>query len=74
VRCRTCKRVVPGWLPGCPYLDCEDFGPESLENVAPSRAFAEFTCPRCDGVVIYMGVVPTALECDTPGCPNYRLR
>lgn len=63
--------MFPASLPGCPYLDCADHGPQSVEI---ERAFVEFNCPVCGGVVVYMGVTPPALECDTPGCVNYKLR
>lgn len=58
--------------PFCYNMNCSSVDPEDL--VESSGPGIEFRCPLCGGEVIYCGAVPAALECDTPTCPNYKLR
>ena len=69
--CRLCGSQVPAASEVCPKLSCPGMGPGDIVE-RNEQGFVEFTCPQCGGSVLYAGVVPAALECDTRDCPNYR--
>lgn len=71
--CRKCGAPAPPDASFCRNPACEGWDPNDLVYGPVGLPDAvEFKCPHCGGEVLYVGVVPAALECGTPGCKNFR--
>jgi len=68
--CSLCNTPVPDGKQTCPRSDCFGMGPDIVER--KEGGMVEYVCPICGAEVLYVGVVPAALECSTPGCRNFR--